>query len=98
MTTEQCNRCKYAPAPGTYSECSGDDLPVWSCEKDGDLAMPFDMDENTICPCFRPIDAEKETCYYNRYGYCNNLVLQLKNGHSKCTGVCGHYVDWKDWC
>lgn len=52
MTNEQCARCKYAPAPGTYSTCSGDDLPVWSCGKTDDPRMPFDMEDDTFCPCF----------------------------------------------
>jgi len=68
MTTEQCNRCRFAPTPGSYSTCSGDDLPVWSCDKIDDPEMPFDMDEDTVCPCFKPREEqhviEDEVCIF----------------------------------
>lgn len=53
MTTEECNRCKYAPRGGV-STCGGDDLPVWTCDKIDDPRMPFDMKDDTPCPCFEP--------------------------------------------
>ena len=55
MTKEQCEVCKYAPPYGTYSTCSGDDLPVWTCDKIDDPRMPFDMEDDTDCPCFERI-------------------------------------------
>lgn len=52
MTDEQCLNCKYAPPYGSYSTCTGDDLPVWSCDMIDDPRMPFDMERDTDCPCF----------------------------------------------
>ncbi len=52
MTDEQCARGKYAPVPGSYSTCSGDDLPVWTCDMLDDPRMPFTMESDTPCPCF----------------------------------------------
>lgn len=52
MTDEQCSKCKFAPPAGSFSTCSGDDLPVWSCDKTDDPRMPFNMEYDTDCPCF----------------------------------------------
>ena len=91
MTSEQCNRCKFAPAPGSYSTCTGDDLPVWSCGKEDDPRMPFDMDDDTNCPCFEPADKEDGGHYTCRkcggyldtditideeFGYDGNLYVE----------------------
>lgn len=65
MTAEQCARCKYAPAPGTYSTCTGDDFPVWSCDMINDPRMPDTMEDDTPCPCY-----EMDECYkVDDYGY-----------------------------
>lgn len=58
MTTEQCEKCKYAPRGGRFSTCGGDDLPVWTCDMEDNPLMPFDMDDNTPCPCYKPREAE----------------------------------------
>lgn len=50
MTEEQCNTCKYAD--GVHY----DDGDMFCCAKDKDPNMPFDMDENTYCPCFEKDD------------------------------------------
>ena len=46
MTEDQCNTCRYA------GHVFFDDGDMFCCEKDDDPDMPFDMDENTYCPCF----------------------------------------------
>ena len=58
MTSEQCNKCRYAPPFGTYSTCSGDDLPVWTCDMMDDPRMPFDMEDDTDCPCYKEYKEE----------------------------------------
>ena len=50
MTEEQCKACRYADR---VSYVDGD---MWCCAKDDDPSMPFDMDENTFCPCFEKDD------------------------------------------
>ena len=46
MTEDQCNTCRYA------GYIAFDDGDMFYCAKDDDPNMPFDMDENTYCPCF----------------------------------------------
>ena len=50
MTEEQCLKCKYAD--GVHY----DDGDMFCCEKDDDPNMPFDMDEDTLCPLFEKDD------------------------------------------
>ena len=49
MTADQCNACRYA------AYIRFDDGDMFTCEKLGEPEMPFDMDENTFCPCFEKI-------------------------------------------
>ena len=55
MTDEQCYKCKYA---GSVKFYDGDDM--FACAKDGDPNMPFNMTEDTFCPCFERAEEEDE--------------------------------------
>lgn len=43
-----CDHCKYASAVGGFPD--GEDMFV--CDKQDDPRIPFDMDEDTVCPLF----------------------------------------------
>ena len=55
MTEEQCNTCRYA---GLVKSYEGDD--VFCCAKDDDPNMPFNMTEDTFCPCFEREEEEED--------------------------------------
>ena len=50
MTTEQCENCRFA---GLIWYPDGD---MFCCDKDNDPRMPFNMEADTFCPCFEPLD------------------------------------------
>lgn len=55
MTEEQCSKCKYA---GSVKFYDGGDM--FTCDMDSDPNMPFDMNEDTFCPCFETEEEEEE--------------------------------------
>jgi len=55
MTDDQCNACRYA------DYVRYDDGDMFTCEKLAEPEMPFDMDNDTLCPFFENVDeAEKD--------------------------------------
>ena len=54
MTEDQCNACRHA------DYIAFDDGDMFCCAKDDDPRIPFDMDENTFCPCFEKDESEVE--------------------------------------
>ena len=46
-----CDRCKYASSIGGYPD--GEDMFVCACE---DPRVPFNMGEDSDCPCFEEAD------------------------------------------
>lgn len=80
MTAEQCDVCKFAPPAGSYSTCSGDDLPVWDCGMLSDPRMPDTMEDDTLCPCFVMDDRYKVDIYGDSYcPYCGGNLIEDKN-------------------
>ena len=55
MTDEQCYKCKYADSVKFYD--GGD---MFTCAKDSDPNMPFNMTEDTFCPCFEREEEEED--------------------------------------
>lgn len=45
-----CDKCVWAGSVGGYPD--GQDMFVCECPSD---RVPFDMDEDSDCPCFEPI-------------------------------------------
>ena len=50
MTEDQCNTCKYAD----YIDF--DDGDMFCCEKHGDPNVPFEINEDALCPLFEKDD------------------------------------------
>ncbi len=54
MTEDQCNACRYA------DYIAFDDGDMFCCAKDDDPNMPFNMTEDTFCPCFEREEEEED--------------------------------------
>ena len=54
MTDEQCYKCKYADSVKFYEGY------MFCCAKDDDPNMPFNMTEDTFCPCFEREEEEED--------------------------------------
>lgn len=48
-----CDDCIHAGRVGGFPD--GEDMFVCNCR---DPRVPFDMDEGTVCPCYRKVKAE----------------------------------------
>ena len=44
-----CDTCRYADRVTGYPD--GEDMFV--CGRSGDPRVPFDMEEDTVCPCYK---------------------------------------------
>lgn len=49
-----CDTCRHA---GSVYYPDGD---MFVCAMDSDPRVPFDMDEDTDCPCYEPIEEDDE--------------------------------------
>ena len=52
MTDEQCGNCRFRSAVGGFPD--GEDM--FCCDMETDPRMPFDMEHDTECPCFEPVN------------------------------------------
>lgn len=66
MTAEQCDVCKYSSWVSGYPD--GQNMFTCDCN---DPKLPFNMEEDTFCPCFELDDSKKIDDYGDSYcPYC----------------------------
>ena len=78
MTNDQCEHCKYASWVSGYPD--GQDMFTCDCE---DPKLPFDMDDDTFCPCFILDEEYKMTDYGDSFcPYCGGCLATEKITYS----------------
>lgn len=90
MTDDQCEHCKYASWVSGYPD--GQDMFACDCYNP---EMPFDMEEDTFCPCFVLSKDYEMDDYGDSYcPHCGNLLLNKKYTYSDWgQDGCNHFEE-----